>query len=181
MPAARDLAKTYTDLRPEVQRVKHQVYNLTQDVKPQTHLHSLFFQQAAKTPAAPIYVFGGLWWAWQPANTKLRRCARPGQRSCAPVAAVPAAAGELVAVYLHKGWRQVVAALGILAAGGAYVPWTRASPWRASRTYSAAAPAGSPSHKPACYRMRPWPNCTHWILRPSASTTHWPICHPSRP
>lgn len=120
--------KTYTDLRPEVQRVKHQVYNLTQDVKPQTHLHSLFFQQAAKTPAAPYLRFladsgepGSL---QTPSLQTLSYGAVRGQANALAhqLQQYQLLQGELVAVYLHKGWQQVVAALGILAAGGAYVP-----------------------------------------------------------
>ncbi|HMW48226.1 MAG TPA: AMP-binding protein, partial [Cellvibrionaceae bacterium] len=115
--------KTYTDLRPEAQQIKHQVYNLSQDLVPQQHLHSLFFQQAAQTPAAPYLRF-----LTDPADPNSLQTLSYGavrllaNRLARQLQYSQLAPGELVAVYCSKGWQQVVAAIGILAAGGAYVP-----------------------------------------------------------
>lgn len=115
--------KTYTDLRPEAQQIKHQVYNLSQAAIPQQHLHSLFFAQAAKTPTAPYLRFAAD--PSKPASLHslsygaVRALANSLARQLLDKQLQP---GELVAVYLNKGWQQVVASLGILAAGGAYVP-----------------------------------------------------------
>ncbi|MCF6526670.1 AMP-binding protein, partial [Streptomyces sp. JJ36] len=38
--------------------------------------------------------------------------------------------GELVAIVMHKGWEQAVAALGILQSGAAYLPLDAAWPTR---------------------------------------------------
>ncbi|MEM9173789.1 MAG: amino acid adenylation domain-containing protein [Myxococcota bacterium] len=78
-------------------------------------LHELFFAQAERTPdavaiedGATRLTYGAL------ARHALGLAATLRARDCRP--------NELVAISLRKGWRQVVAALGIQAAGSAYVP-----------------------------------------------------------
>jgi amino acid adenylation domain-containing protein len=91
------------------------VANATQAPVSDMLLHELFEQQAAVRAADPavitsreIVTYGDLamrarWVAHQLRSGGVRR-------------------GELVAVVMEKGWEQVVAVLGILQAGGAYLP-----------------------------------------------------------
>lgn len=78
-------------------------------------LHDLFLAQAARTPdrTAVVYTGGELGYGELAArSTALAAGLR--SRGLAP--------GELVAIAMDKSWRQVVAALAVLQAGGVFVP-----------------------------------------------------------
>jgi pyochelin synthetase len=73
-------------------------------------LHELFAQQANRSPEAVAVIAG--------ARTITYRQLRAGAASVAR----SVRSHRMVAVVMHKGWEQVVAVLGILAGGAAYVP-----------------------------------------------------------
>lgn len=74
-------------------------------------LHEAFLKQAVTNPDTLAVVAG-----------ERRLTYEELDRRSAGVAAAVCGRGELVAVAMRKGWEQVVAALGILRAGAAYVP-----------------------------------------------------------
>ncbi|MFJ2060405.1 amino acid adenylation domain-containing protein, partial [Streptomyces sp. NPDC087908] len=89
--------------------------NATDGPVPGGLLHDAVLARAAETPDAPAVVTGSLTLTYGDLE---RRSARVGRvlrdRGAGP--------GDLVAIVMDKGWEQVVAALGILRAGAAYVP-----------------------------------------------------------
>ncbi len=89
--------------------------NATAAPRPEGLLHEGFFARAAETPERPAVValarrmsYGELAGRATGLGRRLR------EAGVAP--------GELVGVVMSKGWEQVAAVLGILAAGGAYLP-----------------------------------------------------------
>ncbi|MBB84106.1 MAG: non-ribosomal peptide synthetase [Deltaproteobacteria bacterium] len=78
-------------------------------------LHELFFRQAERMPDAIAIEDGETRLDYRElAARALALAAELRRHDCQP--------NELIAISLRKGWRQVVAALGIQAAGSAYVP-----------------------------------------------------------
>ncbi|GLW90663.1 AMP-binding protein [Actinokineospora globicatena] len=99
---------------PESQRARRDKANDTTLVRRHGTLHEGFFARAAESPDAPAIVgdqvitYGGL------AERALRVAGELVRLGVTP--------GDTVAVSLPKGSEQVVAVLGVLAAGGTYVP-----------------------------------------------------------
>ncbi|MEV0025672.1 amino acid adenylation domain-containing protein [Streptomyces atroolivaceus] len=89
--------------------------NATDGPVPDGLLHDAVLAQAAATPDAPAVVSQALTLTYGDLD---RRSGQVGHR----LHAQGAGPGDLVAIVMDKGWEQVVAALGILRAGAAYVP-----------------------------------------------------------
>ncbi|MEU2065087.1 amino acid adenylation domain-containing protein, partial [Streptomyces sp. NPDC013455] len=89
--------------------------NATDGPVPEGLLHDGFLAQAALRPEEPAVISGALTLTYGALD---RRSNQVGHR----LRAQGAGPGDLVAIVMDKGWEQVVAALGILRAGAAYVP-----------------------------------------------------------
>ncbi|MEN8655268.1 amino acid adenylation domain-containing protein [Streptomyces sp. 21So2-11] len=89
--------------------------NATDGPVPDGLLHDAVLAQAEATPDAPAVISQAL---TLPYSDLDRRSNQVGHR----LRAQGAGPGDLVAIVMDKGWEQVVAALGILRAGAAYVP-----------------------------------------------------------
>ncbi|UMP06866.1 non-ribosomal peptide synthetase [Amycolatopsis sp. EV170708-02-1] len=100
------------DLLPARQYDVRAVVNETGGVVPEGALHSDFFRLAAERPDR-VAVVGALTYG-ELADRALRLAAVLGERGAAP--------GDTVAISLPKGPGQLVAVLGVLAAGCTYVP-----------------------------------------------------------
>lgn len=105
--------KEVVSLLPEQAAVRR-CYNETSAPVPQGLLHTPFLQKARECPEAPAVVAqnGQLTY-----GELARRAAAVAQ--CLKGRVRP---DELVAVVMTKGWEQIAAVLGILCAGGAYLP-----------------------------------------------------------
>lgn len=106
---------------PEQELAARRRANATEAPLSEALLHTLVLERAAAQPSAPAVIgeerrlsYGEL-------------VARAGQLA-AELRASGLRPGELVAVCMHKGWEQVVAVLGALLAGGAYLPVDAALP-----------------------------------------------------
>jgi mycobactin phenyloxazoline synthetase len=89
--------------------------NATDGPAPARALHDVFFERADREPQLPAVVWdGGELSYGELADRALRVAAALAERGVEP--------GEPVGVRLPKGPEQVVAVLGVLAAGGVYVP-----------------------------------------------------------
>jgi pyochelin synthetase len=95
-------------------RVRDRV-NATTGPVPDTLLHELFLEQARRTPDAPAVVTDERTLTYDELRTAATAVAATLHRAGTPP-------GRLVAVVADKGWEQIAAVLGILAAGAAYVP-----------------------------------------------------------
>ncbi|MFF9851806.1 amino acid adenylation domain-containing protein, partial [Streptomyces litmocidini] len=89
--------------------------NDTDGPVPDGLLHDAVLARAAATPDAPAVISQALTLTYGELD---RRSNRVGHA----LRAQGAGPGDLVAIVMDKGWEQVVAALGILRAGAAYVP-----------------------------------------------------------
>ncbi|MDX2564676.1 amino acid adenylation domain-containing protein, partial [Streptomyces sp. TX20-6-3] len=89
--------------------------NATDGPVPDGLLHDAVLARAAETPDAPAVITGSLTLTYADLE---RGSHRVGHR----LRALGAGPGDLVGIVMDKGWEQVVAALGILRAGAAYVP-----------------------------------------------------------
>ncbi len=89
---------------------------------PQTALlHTLFFAQVSQRPQQQAVISSDRILTYQELSDRVTELARQlGDRS--QVAIARSAVPEAIAIIMEKGWKQVVAALAILAAGGIYVP-----------------------------------------------------------
>ncbi|HEV2372806.1 MAG TPA: amino acid adenylation domain-containing protein [Streptosporangiaceae bacterium] len=106
---------------PEAQARRRAEVNATSAPVPDGLLHEGILARALETPDAPVVVapdttltYGGL---TSRASGVMQKLLASG-----------CASGELVAVVADKGWQQVVAVLGTLMAGGAYVPVDTSQP-----------------------------------------------------
>ncbi|MFD2176706.1 non-ribosomal peptide synthetase [Veronia pacifica] len=104
---------------PTAQREERKRYNQTNNEKindaAQTFLFQPFNQQVLKQPDAIAVVASDMQLSYQ-------ELAQRAYDLNLTLQARGVKAGDKIAVVLPKGWRQVVAVLGILAAGAAYVP-----------------------------------------------------------
>ncbi|QSQ14848.1 non-ribosomal peptide synthetase/type I polyketide synthase [Myxococcus landrumensis] len=100
---------------PAAQSARRESYNATTAPIPATRLDDLFLEQAMRSPER-IAVFSE--------ERTLTYAQLRGHAGALAERLLEAGArpGELVAVLLEKGWRQVVAVLGIHLAGAAYLP-----------------------------------------------------------
>jgi amino acid adenylation domain-containing protein len=99
---------------PEQLAVRERV-NDTRTPMPLRTLHEPVFAQAERTPDAVAVVAPD-------GQLTYREFTRRASRVAAALAHAGCRPGELVAVYQERGWRQLVALTGVLAAGAAYVP-----------------------------------------------------------
>ena len=110
-----DWAQPLPDLRPAGQRAVRAKVNDTAWTPGETRLHAGVFRHAAADPTAPALIRGEeVLTRGELADRALRVAALLRDRGIGP--------GDPVAVTLPKGPDQIVALLGVLAAGGAYVP-----------------------------------------------------------
>jgi amino acid adenylation domain-containing protein len=106
---------------PVRQLAAREAVNATAAPLPEGLLHSPFVEQAARCPEAAAVIAGPRRMSYGELDRLSNRLAhRLRRRRVAP--------DRLVAVVLEKGWRQVVAVLGILKAGAAYLPIDPALP-----------------------------------------------------
>ncbi|MET9953375.1 amino acid adenylation domain-containing protein [Streptomyces sp. NPDC006339] len=89
--------------------------NATDGPLPEGLLHDAVLARAADTPDAPAVISQALTLTYGELERRSRRVGHA-------LRAQGAGPGDLVAIVMDKGWEQVVAALGILRAGAAYVP-----------------------------------------------------------
>ena len=91
-------------------------------------LHEFFLESAERNPDAPAVIADGKTLTYGEVLDLAKRTAhwlqRQGLQRQKPQhhGAAPGTSGTLVAVVMEKGWEQIVAVLGILMAGGAYLP-----------------------------------------------------------
>ncbi|VEP17552.1 Amino acid adenylation domain-containing protein [Hyella patelloides LEGE 07179] len=83
--------------------------------KEDTLLHSLFFERVQQQPEATAVIAGDRTLSYQEVSDRALQLGR----QLKDLGATP---NQLVAVVMEKGWEQVVAVLGVLASGAAYVP-----------------------------------------------------------
>jgi pyochelin synthetase len=100
---------------PPAQLAARQAANATETPAPRGLLHTLFGDQAVRTPDAIAVISGAHRITY---GELLRRVDHLG----AALRTMGARPNELVAVVMEKGWEQVAAVLAIQAAGAAYVP-----------------------------------------------------------
>ncbi|OUC77718.1 non-ribosomal peptide synthetase [Gordonia lacunae] len=108
-------------------------------------LHGTFFTRAGENGDAPAVVSDARTWT----HTELAGEAR---RVAGALVAAGVAPGDTVVIHLPKGGDQVVAALGVLAAGAAYVPIAPTQPRaRRERILEVATPAAILTSDPAAW------------------------------
>ncbi|GAB42960.1 putative non-ribosomal peptide synthetase, partial [Gordonia terrae NBRC 100016] len=108
-------------------------------------LHGTFFARAAEHDDAPAVVSDARTWTHAELAEEARRVA-------GALVAAGVASGDTVIVHLPKGGDQVVAALGVLAAGAAYVPIAPTQPRaRRERILDVATPAAVLTTDPAAW------------------------------
>ncbi|MFS2225865.1 amino acid adenylation domain-containing protein [Pantoea sp. B65] len=118
---------------PAEQRAIRQAVNHTELMLPLAPLHAGFFNQARRQPEAVALIADGEQWQYrQLAQQALRVAARLNQRDCR---------NQPVVVALPKGAGQIIAALGVLAAGAILVPV--ACDWPLARLHSVIEQAGA--------------------------------------
>jgi len=108
-------SETNVDLLPRAQVAQRAAMNDTAAPAPSGFLHSPFLEQARKRPQQVAVVTSERNLTYH----DVHRCARSLARRLRELGAGP---NRLVAVVMEKGWEQVVAAIAILEAGGAYLP-----------------------------------------------------------
>ena len=91
--------------------------------RPVSHktLLGLFVEQVVQRPDQPAVLDGDVSLTYEALHGHAKRLGRRLRR-------LGTKGGDLIAVVMHKGWQQVVAALGILQAGSAYLPVDAALP-----------------------------------------------------
>lgn len=111
------------DFLPNAQHQRRERLNATTALPPDTPelLHELFARQVATLPDAPALIFSG-------GSLTYRQTARRAHRLSLLLREQGLKANMLCAVAMDKGWEQAVAVLGILEAGGAWLPVDPAQP-----------------------------------------------------
>ncbi|MFJ4526712.1 AMP-binding protein, partial [Streptomyces sp. NPDC088810] len=89
--------------------------NATERTLPSGLLHEPFFTQAARTPDAPALI-------WSTGRLTYAELAGRAGRVTQHLHDLAIQPGDRIAVAMHKGWEQAAAVLGVLQAGGVYVP-----------------------------------------------------------
>ncbi|MFC5219026.1 non-ribosomal peptide synthetase, partial [Streptomyces coerulescens] len=95
--------------------------NATERPLPTGLLHEPFFAQAARTPHAPAVI-------WSSGQLTYDELAGRARRVAERLEHLGTRPGDRVVVSMRKGWEQVAAVLGVLRAGGVYVPVDPALP-----------------------------------------------------
>ncbi|MET8582265.1 amino acid adenylation domain-containing protein [Streptomyces collinus] len=102
-------------LSPEERHTLTVEWNATQVTQPDRCVHELFAEQAARTPDAVAVVSGADTLTYAELDARVARFARR-------LAALGVGPGSLVAVYMERSAELLVALLGTMRAGGAYIP-----------------------------------------------------------
>lgn len=103
------------DLLPPEQRERRSSVNATATDLPRSCLHELVAASAARWPDASAVVSTGRTLTYRDVSLCAARVARR-------LRDLGVGRGQLVGIAMHKGWEQVVAAIGVSASGAAYVP-----------------------------------------------------------
>ncbi|NES43190.1 non-ribosomal peptide synthetase, partial [Moorena sp. SIO2C4] len=114
-------AHTCPQLLPPYQQTQRIEVNATQAPISEDTLHGLFIQQAQQRPEAIALITPQRTLTYQDLYTEAQALGQQVQQ----LGATP---NTLVAVLMEKGWEQIVAVLGILMAGAAYLPIDAALP-----------------------------------------------------
>ncbi|MCU5775501.1 amino acid adenylation domain-containing protein [Erwiniaceae bacterium BAC15a-03b] len=118
---------------PDKQRAIRTAVNRTELMLPLTPLHAGFFARARQQPTATALIAEGQQWQYQQlAQLALRVAARLNQLECR---------NQPVVVSLPKGAGQIIAALGVMAAGAILVPVAR--DWPLARLHEVLDQAGA--------------------------------------
>ncbi len=112
------------ELRPAAQRQLVAEVNRTERPLVETTLHALFAEQLRQRPEHPAVLTAER-------SLSYLELARHAQAVADRLTARGAEANTLVAIVMEKGWEQVVAALGVVRSGAAYLPIDPA--WPAER------------------------------------------------
>ncbi len=100
---------------PKKQRLQRQQVNATETTAPDVLLHELFLQQAKRTPNHIAVISADKTLTYQQLYQQANQVAHwLRDQGVEP--------NQLVAVVIEKSWQQVVAVMGILMSGGAYLP-----------------------------------------------------------
>ncbi len=100
---------------PEKQRLQRKQINATQTTEPDVLLHQLFTQQVKQTPDNIAVISEDKTLTYQQLYQQANQVAHwLREQGLEP--------NQLVAVVIEKGWQQVVAVMGVLMSGGAYLP-----------------------------------------------------------
>ncbi|MFJ7152772.1 amino acid adenylation domain-containing protein, partial [Streptomyces sp. NPDC100445] len=124
--------------------------NATDGPVPDGLLHERVLAQAAARPDEPAVITPSLTLTYAGLD---RRSNQVGHR----LRAQGAGPGDLVAIVMDKGWEQIVAALGILRAGAAYVPIDAAVPAERLRVLLDSAGIGHVVTQPWVAETAEWP------------------------
>jgi amino acid adenylation domain-containing protein len=107
--------ETHISLVPEAQLAQRAAINDTAAPVSVDLLHAPFLEQAGLRPQHTAIIAADRRLSYEEVSRRARTLARQLRRmGCAP--------NRLVAIVMEKGWEQVVAAVAILEAGGAYLP-----------------------------------------------------------
>ncbi|MDK0524710.1 non-ribosomal peptide synthetase [Streptomyces sp. ML-6] len=117
---------------------------------PDHTLHSRFAERAARTPDAVAVIARDRRLSYADVDAESARVA-------SLLAGHGTTTGTLVGVVMHKGWEQVVGSLGVLRAGGAYVPMDPHWPARRLADVIAAAGLDTILTQPAVRDAVDWP------------------------
>jgi amino acid adenylation domain-containing protein len=118
---SQDWITTLEGLLPESQKQVREEANATAAPFPTERLHDGFIRNAAAEPDAPAVIANDRTLSYGELDKLSNQLAHQLQ-------AEGVRTNELVAVVMQKGWEQVVAVLGILKAGAAYMPVDAAMP-----------------------------------------------------
>ena len=113
--------QTRFNLLPESQAVVRETIHATQVPVSDELLHALFFKQADQNPDHEALVTSEK-------RMTYRELALRAEQIGQCIQSHPIQNDELIAVIMEKGWEQVVAVLGILWAGAAYLPISASTP-----------------------------------------------------
>ncbi|MCC5635072.1 amino acid adenylation domain-containing protein [Nostoc sp. CHAB 5844] len=107
--------ETNKQLIPPPQLAQRQAINATTAPTPDEMLHTMFAKQAQQRKTAPAVICSQRTLTYQELYTLSQQLGHRLRR----LGATP---NQLIGVVMEKGWEQIVAVMGILAAGAAYVP-----------------------------------------------------------
>lgn len=111
----RNWQSTQFQLVPNAQLEQRAAVNATAGSVPKELLQTLFEQQALQRPDQPAVITSKFTLTYQELN---RRANQLGHR----LRELGVKPNTLVAIVMEKGWEQVVSVLGVIKAGGAYIP-----------------------------------------------------------
>ena len=106
---------TTFDILPQKQKLEFLAYNATGETIPDKLLHTLFFEKAERNKDKTAI-------AAPDKTLTYRELFNRSLQLAGQIRANGTPSGQLVGIFMAKGWEQIVAAVGILAAGAAYLP-----------------------------------------------------------